>query len=238
MLYLPLQYSQPALSLLKSWWWSAWITVRLLHFPNIHADCVYIIYGENTYIQSGVGRGSRCAYLCICVFRGFREKDLKQRSDLLLFPYSEVPLWLAAVVLPSTLAMFGSSKHLAFLPALFFFSQIVWVSLFVSGWECSLFKEKRSYCFKLLCGPGKESRGGEMLNLSGCARRKLLSLEISSLCSWLGDIVYALTGTGPRGVYKTCFQTHFVLGIGAWTVLTVFSVLPEQPPKEREAGLC
>lgn len=82
--------------------------------------------------------------------------------------------------------MFGSSKQLAFLPMLFFFfffpRYFEFLCLFLAE-NTAFIKKKKSYCFKLLCGPGSESRGGEMLDVSGCARRKLLSLEICSPCS-------------------------------------------------------
>lgn len=147
--------------------------------------------------------------------------------------------WLAAaVVLPSTPAMFGSSKQLAFLPMLFFFfffPQILWVSLFVSGWEHSLYKEKKKLLLQtaLWAWQWKQRRGD-----AGCLR--LCQKE----AAFLGDL-FPLQLTGrhclcftwyrARGFHKSCFQIHFVLGIWAWTVLILF--YSARAPKEREAGL-
>lgn len=131
-------------------------------------------------------------HTCVYVFRGFRGKQLNREVICCCF----------YVAFPSTPAMFGSSKQLAFLPTLFFPRFFGFLCLFLAENTAFLKKEERIYCFKLLCGPGRDSREREMQNLSGCARRKLLSLEISSSCSLLGDIVYALPGTGPEGFIR------------------------------------
>lgn len=45
---------------------------RLLRFSNIKADHVYIIYGENTYIERETGRGS--VHICAYEFSEVSEK--------------------------------------------------------------------------------------------------------------------------------------------------------------------
>lgn len=74
---------------------------------------LYIIYRGNEIYREEWGEGVG-VHACVHVSA---QKGVKRRN-LQLFPYSEVLPRLAAVELPSTSAMFGSSKQLAFLPAL------------------------------------------------------------------------------------------------------------------------
>lgn len=134
----------------------------------------------------------------------------------MLFPNPEVPPRLAAVVvLPSTPAMFGSSKQLAFLPTLFFFfSFSETLGFFVCFWLRTqpFFKEKKKPVLQTAswAWQGKQRRG-DAKSLALCQKEAVFLGDFFPL-QLTGRHCLYFTWYRARGVYKSCFQTHVVLG--------------------------